>query len=258
MRPRPVGSAGRSVGLQTKLVALLLAFGLLPLAVVIMTGYAVARATIVQQASESLLALARAQATHVDIELNRERLLLRTIAGQLTAAPSVALQHPGALADLLLQSLPESGVFDGLRMVTPDGVVVVDVALRNAEPHWPSQAPAAHWEGVGVSVHREGETAMAYLVAVPVRIRAAAWLEGHVKREDFQRVFAIPEHIVSGVESAIFDAAGWPIVGMHAHATLAVGEALSHAAGKRQEQVVLVDAGGSRSLLTTTPVPGTD
>jgi len=246
--------ARRRLGLQAKLLALLMAFGLVPLVVVVVTGYAVARATIIRQASASLLALASAQATHVDIELSRQRLLLRTIAGQLTAVPRDRLRHPGALADLLVQSLPERGVFDGLRIVTPGGLVRTQVALRNAAPHWPPETPATDWDSVPVAVHREGNRTLAYLVAVPLEL---GWLEGHVRREDFSRIFSLPEHIVPRVESALFDTAGWPIVGMHAHATLDIGRVISHAMGHLEDSVRIVDIGRSRVLLAMAAVPGT-
>lgn len=260
MLPEPDRSGAtprRGLGLQAKLLALLMAFSLVPLALIVVIGYAVARATIIRQASASLLALASAQATHIDIELNRERLLLRTIAGQLTAAPRSALEQPGALAGLLVQSLPERGVFDGLRIVTPDGGIVTDVALRNAEPHWPEHAPAADWHRVPVAVHREDDEALAYLLAVPLQLRGAGWLEGHVRREDFSRIFSLPEHIVPGVESAVFDTAGGPIVGMHPHAILDLSVLLPHEAAHVEDSVQVVDAGRSRVLLALVPVPGT-
>jgi signal transduction histidine kinase len=205
------------MGLRAKLVSLLLAFGLVPLIAVIAIGYAVSRATILRQAADGLDALAQAQAVHLATELRRERLLLRTIAGQLPPYSTLRRTPATSTARLLVLALPEGGVFDGLRIVTSDGTVLASVALRNTAPHWPDRAPAADWTAQRVAVHREGSTVVAYLLATPLVDAPGTWLEGHVRRADFDRVFALPAHLQEGVESAVVERDGRLVFALHRH-----------------------------------------
>lgn len=205
------------LGLRAKLVALLFAFGVLPLVVAIAVGYGASRATILRQAQGSLDAMARAQAVHLATELARERLLLRTIAGQLPPLSRLQRATPDSVSDVLVHALPDEGVFDGLRIVTPRGVLA-SVALGNTAPHWPAEAPATEWADRSVVVHREGAEVLAYLVATPLDDGQEGWLEGHVRREDFSRAFALPEHLQDGVESAVFEPGAAAVFGMHEHA----------------------------------------
>ena len=207
----------RPLGLRTKLVVLLLAFGLLPLATFGVIGFTVSRATIIRQADGSLGAIARGQAAHLATELRRERLLLRTIAGQLPPHDRLRSATVDSVAHLLVQALPEGGVFDGLRIVTMEGTVLASVALRNTAPHWPDTAPATDWTTRQIEVHREDGTVVAYLVAVPFPDAPGAWLEGHVRQADFARTFALPQHLEEGVESAVVEGDGQIVFAMHAH-----------------------------------------
>lgn len=240
------------LGLRTKLLIVLLAFGFAPLAASIGIGYAVSRATITRQASSALQSLADAQAVHLATELNRERLLLRTIAGQLPGVPALERASPDTVARLLVSGLPEGGVFDGLRIVTGEGQVLASVALRNTAPHWPPVAPAADWRRRSVVVHRDGPDALAFLVATPLPDGAGTWLEGHVRREDFPRVFAIPEHLLEGVESGVFEGSRLVFVAHeHAVADLAHFDPWADTAGSASERA-------DRALTAVAPVPGTD
>ncbi|MGE0439001.1 MAG: sensor histidine kinase [Gemmatimonadales bacterium] len=200
------------VGLRGRLLALLLAFGVLPLVASIVAGVALGRAIVSRQARDALGVLTGAQAIHLAMELDRERLLLRTIAGQLPGPASLEVTDPQTLARLLIHSLPEGGVFDGLRIVAAGGRVLASVALRNTAPHWPPEAPAADWARDRVVVHRDGEQALAYLVAVSLAGAAEGpWLEGHVRAEDFGRVFSIPEHLMPGAESFVLERGAGPV-----------------------------------------------
>jgi signal transduction histidine kinase len=240
------------LGLRTKLLIVLLAFGFVPLAASIGIGYAVSRATITRQASSALQSLAGAQAVHVATELNRERLILRTIAGQLPGVAALERVSPDAVARLLVSGLPEGGVFDGLRIVTERGAVIASVALRNTAPHWPTVAPAADWGSRSVVVHRDGPGALAFLVATPLPGGAGTWLEGHVRREDFQRVFAIPEHLLEGVESGVFEGSRLVFVAHeHAVADLEHFDPWADTAGGASERT-------AQALTAVAPVPGTD
>lgn len=213
--PGTPGGAWSRWGLRTKLLALLLAFGAIPLGVAISVGYSVSRDIITSQVEQALRELASSQALHVATELNRERLLLRTIAGQLpVSAPELRRSARLTLARLLRQSLPEGGVFDALRIVQAHGAILASVALRNTAPHWPRDAPAADWTTHTVVVHRGDAGEIAYLVAVPVgQPTVTAWLEGHVRGEDFRRVFAMPEHVMGGATTAILERGGLGVYG---------------------------------------------
>lgn len=196
---------------------LLVAFGAIPLAAAIAIGYTVSRSVIMRQAQSALRELTRQQAVHIATELTREQLILRTITGHVGPLRDTDLSA-AMVADRLQQSLPEGGVFDGLRLVRRDGAILASVALRNVAPHWPSEAPAADWMGSRVVVHWEGERALAYLLAAPLTSTSEVWLEGHVRAEDFGRLFAIPTHLMGDVESAVLNGDGRLILVTHEHA----------------------------------------
>ena len=207
------------LGLRAQLLLLLLAFGAIPLAAAIGIGYALSRTIITDQSQDALRELGRQQALHISTELIRQRLLLRTITGQLGDQEALSRLRQEGVAHLLEQSLTEDGVFDGLRLVTGSGRILVSVALRETAPQWPKQAPAALWGSHNVIVHWEGDEAVAYLIGVPVGGSAdSLWLEGHVRSEDFNRLFAIPTHLIGSIESTILDRGGRPVYAAHAHA----------------------------------------
>jgi signal transduction histidine kinase len=196
-----------------------LAFGAIPLGATIAVGYLVSRGVITTQAEDALRALGGQQAVHLATELTRQRLILSTITGYVGAGRPVAALSPTELGVQLTQSLPEGGVFDGLRLVAGDGQVLTSVALRNTVPRWPARAPAAAWTDAGVAVHWEADSAVAYVIAVPFGEGAdVMWLEGHVRSEDFGRLFAMPAHLMGDVESALIDPAGRLILAAHTHA----------------------------------------
>lgn len=241
----------RGPGLRAKLVALLLLFGLVPLVAFIAIGYAVSRGAIIRQAQSALHALSQLQAVHLATELERERLLLRTIAGQLPAANELRRAPADRVQRLLTQALPEGGVFDGLRLVTRDGEVLGAVALGYVAPHWPLEIPAADWAARALVVHRERAAVLAYLVATPLPGSPDAWLEGHVRREDFRQVFALADHLTEGVESAVYDAEGSPVFGLHDHAT---DDLAGFAPGRREAS----QGPAPTALVSTAPVATTD
>ena len=248
----------RPAGLRSKLLVLLLAFGAIPVAVSIGAGYRVSRDNVIQQAEGALRELARAQAIHLAAELGRQQLVLRTIAGQLPPPVQLRRTESATLSRLLVQSLPEGGVFDGLRVVGSAGRVLVTVALRNTAPHWPPTAPATDWTERRVVVHREGAQVFAYLVAVATReMDRAFWLEGHVRAEDFRRVFAIPEHLMQGGEAAVFQPGGGVVVTGHAHAAEDLADALRTTV-RDSARVGRAIVAGAPSLVAAVPVEGTD
>ncbi len=253
------GSARSRWGLRAKLLGLLLAFGAIPLGVAIGIGYSVSRVIITSQVEQALRELAAGQALHVATELNRERLLLRTIAGQLpVSAPALRRSARLTLARLLRQSLPEGGVFDALRIVQPDGAILASVALGNTVPRWPRSAPAAHWPADRVVVHRGEAGDIAYLVAVPLgEPTVTAWLEGHVRGEDFRRVFAMPEHVMGGATTAILERGG---LGVYGAGPLAGDTALSGTGHARltAEHVARMQIRGRPTLLAIAPIEHTD
>lgn len=236
-------------GLRGKLLGLLLAFGVLPLLMAISVGYLVSRDTLLRQATDALEALTRAQAVHLATELDRERLLLRTIAGQLPAEDLSRLSAD-QLALRLVQGLPEGGVFDGLRVVTASGRNLAMVALRNTAPHWPPETPAADWTRERVVVHRDGNRVLAYLLARPLE-PAGIWLEGHVRTEDFRRVFSVAEHPMQGVEAAVVDGGGRLVFAAHGHSIPGI---LALLASQGDE----AGTAGRSALLATEPIAGTD
>lgn len=248
----------RTFGLTGRLLLALLAFGAIPLGAAITIGYLVTRDAISEQAAAALRELASRQAVHLETELDRQRLILRTITGQLRASLALPDRRPGAFAEMLHESLPEDGVFDGLRLVTSGGDVLANVALRDAAPHWPAVAPAADWRATQVRVHREGGRALAYVIAAPLQAgREPLWLEGHVRAEDFVRLFTMPRHLAGEIESGVFEAGGAAVFVSHAHSeeglTAALGEA-ELAAGEVGRTVI----DGSAFLVVARPVGGTE
>src|SRR5579884_4316077 len=226
----------RGMRLRTKLLALLLAFGVLPCGVSIVVGYSVSRAIITRQAERALRELTVQQALHLAAEVSRERLLLRTIAGRLPPARVLARTLPAMQARELVQSLPEGGVFDGLRLVTPRGGVLASVSLRNVAPRWPPSIPSADWTRTPVAVHREG-----------ARVRA----------EDFRRVLAMPEHLMAGVESAVFERTGEPVLVGHEHAAIDVTAAFAAPEGD-SAKVARAVVNDTLSLVVSAPITATD
>jgi len=248
------------LGLRGKLLGLLLAFGLIPLTLAILIGYAAGRAAITEQAKDALREVAERQAAQLATELSRERLLLRTIAGQLPRSGALLRAPQDLLSRLLIQSLPEDGVFDGLRIVTTGGRILTSVALRNTAPHWPATSPATTWTENQVVVHRSGAQALAYILAVPVtEAPIEAWLEGHVRAEDFRRIFAIPEHLMGGAESGLLEKSGSAVLITHEHAGPDLAAALRESTTiEAPATVARSRMGVTDALVATAPVTGTD
>lgn len=218
--PPPTSALGGGPGpsLRTKLLGLLLAFGVLPLAAASIVGYTVSRATILEQSRDALEGVTAAWAIHFASELDREHLVLRTIAGQLPDPTAMSRMSSPRIAALLVNSLPTNGVFDGLRITTDDGRILASVALQETAPHWPPLSPAGAWDSVSVVVHRDGDQVLAYLVGARLSAVPGLWIEGHVPAADFGRVFSVPEHLLDGVEAVVFQEDGQPVFGTHRHA----------------------------------------
>ncbi|MFC1639950.1 sensor histidine kinase [Gemmatimonadota bacterium] len=242
--------------LSTQLVLLLLAFGATPLALTIVVGYALSRDAIIEQGERSLRELGTLQALHIGTEITRQRLLLRTIIGQLPDASLLQRQSATDLAALLHQSLPEDGVFDGLRLVRRDGHLFASTALREDEPHWPHEAPADDWDTKRVVVHWDGELVVAYLLAVPLRGAENVWLEGHVRAGDFNRLFALPTHLLGDVEPMLLHSLGRVILAGHEHAESDFAQIVSSA--DDTHTVSQLPVGSGQFLVLRTPIAGTD
>ncbi len=246
------------LSLSTQLLILLLAFGAIPLGVAITVGYVVSRRTIIEQGEEVLRELGARQAAHLSTELTRQHLILRTITGQFVNTFKLEDQSPVILSTLLAQTLPEDGVFDGLRLVGGDGQILARVALGDATPRWPEGAPATDWTGHDVVVHWEGEEAVAYLIAVRVGgSTGTTWLEGHVRSEDFSRLFSMPSHLMGAVESALFDRGGRLIVVAHEHAQQVYATEFDVEVGD-SVTVRRSALGATPSLVVSAPVLDTD
>lgn len=244
--------------LSTKLLALLLVFGVMPLAASIVIGYEVSRTVIAREAERALRELTSQRAVHIASELSRQRLLLRTIAGRLSPPRAPARGPHSMLSEELIQSLPEDGVFDGLRLVTSAGATPATVSLRRAAAHWPDSVPAADWTRRLVRVHRAGSRVVAYMVAVPAGWGSVdAWLEGHVRAEDFRRVFGMPEHILAGTESALFTTSGAPVLIVHEHAARDMVAAFGALHGD-SATVRRAPVDGVPSLVVAAPIATTD
>lgn len=242
------------LSLGTRLFLLLLMFGAIPLGTAIAAGYFVALRTITEQGERALVELGGRQAAQVATELTRQRLLLRTISAQFSSMPMGRMRRTGTLSDDLAQNLPEDGVFDGLRLVGPDGRVLAAVAVADSPPHWPNESPAADWTRQRVAVHWEQETTVAYLIAVRA---GSSWLEGHVRSQDFHRLLDLPTHMMGAVESALYSRTGRLIVVSHEHGE---GEAPVAPLDLDVDTVTVhrSTVGNAESLVLTAPVAGTD
>lgn len=245
--------SGVKFGLSAQLLVALLAFGAIPLAAAITVGFLVSRTVITDQAEAALQDLTRRQAMHLATEITRQRLLLRTITGQLPDV-GVARQSTAQLGRLLRHSLPDDGVFDGLRLIGPDGRILASVALGETAPHWPAHAPAADWHATDLSIHALGDQVVAYLLGTPAT--PTGWLEGHVRVDDFGRLFSIPDRLFGGVESAIYDTSGMPVYVGDAEAREVLQVAVT--AGKAGSATLLrTDIHARAFRIAVAPVPGT-
>ena len=242
--------------LGTQLLILLLAFGATPLGFAMVLGYSLSRKAIIEQGERSLRELGTLQALHIGTELTRQRLLLRTIIGQIPDVTMIHQRSADNLASFLHQSLPEDGIFDGLRLVRNDGHVFASTALREDEPHWPHEAPADDWDAKNVVVHWEGELVVAYLLAVPLHGAGDIWLEGHVRADDFSRLFALPTHLLGDVEPLVLHRLGRVILAGRAQVATDVSRLVS--GDTTQQTVVRSTIGSTESLVLTTPIVGTD
>lgn len=252
-----LGDDRAGLGIRTKLLVLLLAFGIIPMAVCIVFAYAISRDAILDRAQEALQTLTTVEAVHLGSELQKQRLVLRTIATQLPTTSDLLAMAPEERAAVLVRSLLDDGVFDGLRLSTSEGRVLASVALRETMPHWPLPATETERRPGGVVVHRDSLEVVAYIVAVRVPDSPTTWLEGHVRKSDFRRIFSLPTHLLVGVESSILQADGRPVFGTHDHAA----DELAALVGT----TMLVDVpqtwrmgGGAGVLVSTAPVQGSD
>jgi len=242
--------------LSTQLVLLLLAFGATPLALTIIVGYALSRDAIIEQGERSLRELGTLQALHIGTEITRQRLLLRTIVGQIPDVSMLQRQTATDLATFLHQSLPEDGVFDGLRLVRRDGTVFASTALRENEPHWPHEIPAGDWATRSVVVHWEGDQVIAYLIAAALGGTEGVWLEGHVRSDDFNRLFALPTHLLGDVEPMVFHTLGRVILAGQASSVSDLSRFVSGT--DDTYSVSRTNVGSTEHLVLTTPIVGTD
>lgn len=242
------------MGLQSRLLALLLAFGVIPVALAMLGGYVTSREIILRQSQLALREYGRQQSDHLTTELGRQHLLLRTITGQL---PQWIMQGDRTVLEAALEAgLADDGVFDGLRLVTEQDQVMAEVALRDAAPHWPADVPATNWDQTRVFLHSSDGEVVAYLVAAPITPSAdGAWLEGHVNTNDFDRLFDLEMHPIGGVEQGILSAAGLPIAVPHAHSTR---DLQSLANGGDSLSVSRTSVRGQRALVVRSPIAGTD
>ncbi len=205
--------------LQTQLLALLLVFAAVPLLVVVVVGYRASRAAVLEQAEGAVRELARHQTGFLETEIRRQRLLLRTITGQLATAINRSSREE--LSQLLAGSLADDGVFDGLRLLRTTGEIVADVALRPTAPRWPDHnlAESNRSPRGNAVLHRDGDSVIAYILGAPLRVDGETWwLEGHVPSHDFTQLFDLPLHAMGGMEVGIFDRDGKQVVVPHSHA----------------------------------------
>jgi signal transduction histidine kinase len=240
--------------LQAQLLVLLLAFGAIPVGLSMGLGYAASRATIIEQAERALRELGGRQASHIVTELRRQRLLLRTITVQLSNRTFQEAVTAERASDLLTGALLDDGVFDGLRLVDAAGNLSANVALRDMTPHWPTEAPAADWANTHVVIHRNENGVVAYLLAAPVTLNSRRlWLEGHVRAQDFARLFDIPTHMMEGVELGVFSRTADPILVPHSHFGEELASSLS-AVDMDSLSVVRTSVDGVPALVLAAPV----
>lgn len=249
---------GRRLRLQSQLLILLLGFGALPVAISVIVGYTVSRAAMVEQAQKALIELTDRQADYLGNEIRRQHLLLRTITGQIR--PERNARSVADMSAALAGSLPDDGVFDGLRIVDPRDSVILAVALGRTRPRWPGRPMSTdslggdHW----VAVHRDGNAVIAYLVGVSLNTESGSWrLEGHVPASEFSRLFDVPEHLFGGAELAILDETGAVILTPHEHSA----HDISHLVEERDPgdpAVFREEVEGSPAIVYITQVPETE
>ncbi len=249
---------GRRLRLQSQLLILLLGFGALPVAISVIVGYTVSRAAMVEQAQKALIELTDRQADYLGNEIRRQHLLLRTITGQIR--PERNARSVANMSAALAGSLPDDGVFDGLRIVDPRDSVILAVALGRTRPRWPGRPMSTdslggdHW----VAVHRDGNAVIAYLVGVSLNTESGSWrLEGHVPASEFSRLFDVPEHLFGGAELAILDETGAVILTPHEHSA----HDISHLVEERDPgdpAVFREEVEGSPAIVYITQVPETE
>ncbi len=247
------GQSGVKFGLSAQLLVALLAFGAIPLVAAITVGFLVSREVVTEQAEVALRDATQRQAMHLATEIARQRLLLRTITGQLPDEAG-ATRSSTQLGALLRHSLPEDGVFDGLRLIGADGRILASVALRDAAPHWPERVPAADWRTTDLSIHHLDGRVVAYVLGTPAGGRG--WLEGHVRAEDFGRLFAIPGHMLGGIVSAIHDRGGLPVYVADSEAAEVLRVTVS-ASPTDSSTLLRTDIGARAFRIAAAPVPGT-
>jgi signal transduction histidine kinase len=250
---RVTGQSGVKFGLSAQLLVALLAFGAIPLVAAITVGFLVSREVVTEQAEVALRDATQRQAMHLATEIARQRLLLRTITGQLPDEAG-ATRSSTQLGALLRHSLPEDGVFDGLRLIGADGRILASVALRDAAPHWPERVPAADWRTTDLSIHHLDGRVVAYVLGTPAGGRG--WLEGHVRAEDFGRLFAIPGHMLGGIVSAIHDRGGLPVYVADSEAAEVLRVTVS-ASPTDSSTLLRTDIGARAFRIAAAPVPGT-
>lgn len=240
-----------SIGFQAQLLVLLLTFGLAPSILVVSVGFVVSRAVILEQIELGLVDIANREATLVSTELRRQRLLLRTITGQLAARETD--REPADLAPLLRSSLQDEGVFDGLRLATKDGRELAHVALGDADPQWPETFDDA--SGSSVALHYGADGPIAYMLSETIpRATDTLVLIGHVAAKDFENLLGLGLHPLGIVEQGLFDATGRVILVPHDHATELLHTAWE-AQGVESAGVVEMDVGGAPALVFTTSIP---
>ena len=286
-----------SFGLTLRLLVALIAFGAIPLAVSVVAGSRMSRSLVIEQSSQALVELARRQAVQIATEIDRQRVILRLLADRLTRfADSIDHEMPLLTPDGTSGPHPPGGahVFEGFRVVTTGGRVLSAVSQRTEQPCWPGEVPATDWKQTTIAIHRaEDDHVVAYLLAVPVaENQDSVWLEAHVAAEDVPSVLAIPEHMMSGVESALYDDSGGLLLVGHSHASEellslgaglpvvlgvgdghdpdgadahehddgnpAIGPSARPTPGTDDQRIRTVDISGIPYLMTGAPIPGID
>jgi signal transduction histidine kinase len=247
----------RQLRLHTQLLVLLLVFGAIPVAVSVGIGYTVSRAAMIHQAEQALIELTLRQADYLGNEIRRQRLLLRTISGHIAAMGGAVNSERLALA--MAGSLPDDGVFDGLRLVGSGGSTIRRMALRKRQPDWPMR-PVTTWrDGTArwITIHRRADEVVAYLLTIPVDSALnGVWIEGHVPATEFQRLFDIPQHLMSGAELGIVDSSGAIVLSPHPHSAAAIGQFV-RTSPHRAWDLQRAEVGGVRSIVYVAQVPET-
>jgi len=240
-----------SIGFQAQLLVLLLTFGLAPSILAVSVGLVVSRAVILEQTERGLVDIANREASLISTELHRQRLLLRTITGQLSARETD--RDPADLAPFLRSSLQDEGVFDGLRLVTRDGRVLADVALGYADPRWPEIFDDASESSVALHYGANGPIAYMLSETIP-RTTDTLVLIGHVAATDFENLLGLGVHPLGMIEQGLFDTTGRVILVPHAHATDLLRTAWE-AEGPSSVAVIEIYLDGDPALVFTSSVP---